>query len=207
MGDLRGARVLLVDDEPHVTRGLLVALRNSGHELHAAHSGPEALSLLERQRFDVLVADEMMCPMSGAELCEHVATKYPSTARIILTGNPTLTSALAAINQGRVLRILLKPCSSQEVGAAIWEALESSPRVSQRPSMALRHLSPDELEALTMREREVLEQFFEGKRTGQLAEELCISRHTLRNHLKTIFGKLGVHSQVELLNKLQGRDI
>ena len=54
------------------------------------------------------------------------------------------------------------------------------------------------LDALTPREREVLGHFLQGYAASTIAVELCISDHTVRNHLKSVFAKLGVGSQREL---------
>lgn len=56
-----------------------------------------------------------------------------------------------------------------------------------------------ELERLSRRERQVLDLLLEGHRVVSIAEQLCVSEHTVRNHLKSIFKKLGVHSQAELV--------
>jgi DNA-binding NarL/FixJ family response regulator len=65
---------------------------------------------------------------------------------------------------------------------------------------------PVGLEKLSAREREVLAGLIEGKRPRGVAQELFVSVHTVRNHVKAIFRKLEVHSQVELVRKLGGWD-
>lgn len=66
----------------------------------------------------------------------------------------------------------------------------------------LRNLEKSELESLSPREHEVLTQLAQGNRVNELANLLNLSRNTIRNHLKSIFSKLGVNSQVGLLGKL-----
>jgi DNA-binding CsgD family transcriptional regulator len=56
-----------------------------------------------------------------------------------------------------------------------------------------------QLDALTKRELEILDELMEGGRIHSIGKKLCISTHTVRNHLRSIFSKLGVHSQVELI--------
>jgi DNA-binding NarL/FixJ family response regulator len=66
-------------------------------------------------------------------------------------------------------------------------------------------LSPDmqpQLRALSSREWEVLRPLMKGRRVQRIAKSLCISPHTVRSHLRSIFEKLGVHSQAELIEKL-----
>lgn len=59
----------------------------------------------------------------------------------------------------------------------------------------------DRLELLSPREREILNELLAGRRVNDVASRLDISRHTVRNHLKAIYRKLGVHSQVELIGR------
>jgi DNA-binding NarL/FixJ family response regulator len=67
---------------------------------------------------------------------------------------------------------------------------------------ALSNGSP-QIKSLSPREREVLLNFLSGNRVTTIASELFISEHTVRNHLKSIFAKLGVGSQVELLERFK----
>lgn len=77
---------------------------------------------------------------------------------------------------------------------AIWTATEVSPR---RVVPGYGNLSE--------REREVLDALLEHKRPPQIARELFISPHTVRNHLKSIYGKLGVRNQASLIDRMLGR--
>jgi DNA-binding NarL/FixJ family response regulator len=73
-----------------------------------------------------------------------------------------------------------------------------------RPYAALRQTeAPEELGILSAREREVLHSLLAGQRVPTIARGLYLSPHTVRNHLKSIFRKLGVHSQTELLEGLR----
>jgi DNA-binding CsgD family transcriptional regulator len=63
-----------------------------------------------------------------------------------------------------------------------------------------------EVASLSQREREVVNGLRAGVRPSDIAKRLCVSRFTVRNHLKHAFLKLGVHSQVELLSKLGGHN-
>jgi DNA-binding NarL/FixJ family response regulator len=67
------------------------------------------------------------------------------------------------------------------------------------------HLSPDmhpQLRTLSSREWEILRSIMKGRRVKPIAQTLCISPHTVRSHLQSIFQKVGVHSQAELIEKL-----
>ncbi len=58
-------------------------------------------------------------------------------------------------------------------------------------------------DSLTRRERDVLALLLDGRRVASIARTLYLSEHTVRNHLKAIFRKLGAHSQTELLDRLR----
>ncbi|MBH24024.1 MAG: hypothetical protein CMH57_06165 [Myxococcales bacterium] len=77
----------------------------------------------------------------------------------------------------------------------------SSALLSHQPSPA-ETLEQPEFDELSSREKEVMQEFIAGNQVAEVAENLYISPHTVRNHLKSIFRKLGVRSQAELLSKV-----
>ena len=81
-------QILFVDDDPNILDGLRRSLRSlrSEFEMEFASSGPEAITVLLRKQFDVIVTDMRMPDMSGAALLAEVATRYPQMIRIILSG-------------------------------------------------------------------------------------------------------------------------
>lgn len=219
-------RVLLVDDD-EAALALAAALEGAPYEVLTARSAAEALNVLEREDVQVVVSDEWMPGMRGVELLSQVAREYPYIVRILLTGDPQLDAAVRAINEGEIFRFLTKPCSPTTLDAVIREALirqsrgklqEELVRVAGQGLEAIQKLeglssgSRDKsdtggpeitLDHLSKREREIVETLLgEGSVTG-VATNLHISLHTVRNHLKSIFRKLGVHSQVELVTKLK----
>jgi two-component system, probable response regulator PhcQ len=221
-------RVLLVDDDD-AALALAAALEGAPYEVLTARSAVEALEVLEREDVQVVVSDEWMPGMRGVELLAQVAREYPYIVRILLTGDPQLDAAVRAINEGEIFRFLTKPCSAATLDGVIREALirqsrgklqEELMRVAGQGLEALQRISglssaggkgervelgiPEiTLDQLSRREREIVETLLgEGSVTG-VASSLHISLHTVRNHLKSIFRKLGVHSQVELVTKLK----
>lgn len=74
-----------------------------------------------------------------------------------------------------------------------------------RDATTLLHNDAD-VDRLSERERDVLFCLLEGHRVAAVADTLCVSPHTVRNHLKSIFRKLDVHSQAELIEKIRGQD-
>lgn len=124
------AKVLFVDDEPDLTRGIRRALRREPYEILVANSPTDALELLARQEVDVVVSDERMPDMGGAEFLTRVRELYPETVRMVLTGQSTLDAAASAINDAGVYRFLLKPCSPRDLAASVQKAIDE--RAQQR---------------------------------------------------------------------------
>lgn len=78
--------LLLVDDEARVLSALERALRREGWVVRTAESPGEALRILEEVSFDLVLSDHKMPGMSGVEFLGLVRQRYPSTARLLLTG-------------------------------------------------------------------------------------------------------------------------
>jgi predicted signal transduction protein with EAL and GGDEF domain len=127
------ARILCVDDEVQVLRGLARQLERR-YDLLTATDGAAALRLLEQDpRVDVIISDMRMPGLSGAEFLSQSRALAPEAQRILLTGQTDLASAVAAINQGQIFRFLTKPCPAAELIDTIEAALE------RRRSSALEH--------------------------------------------------------------------
>jgi FixJ family two-component response regulator len=117
-------------------------------------------------------------------------------ARLLRTVEETGTLAGELARRLDTLRAVLRhgsPVPSGPVGEEATPALEFDP---------LRNLAPAELARLTPRERGVLRELAKGHTPTAMAHSLGLSTNTIRNHLKSMFVKLGVNSQVALLGKL-----
>jgi EAL domain-containing protein (putative c-di-GMP-specific phosphodiesterase class I) len=106
--DSAAAQVLLVDDDEQLLRVHTRALVRHGLSVHGATSGAAALAELEQTSFDVIVSDIDMPGMSGIELLARVRERDLDVPVLVLTGAPSLQTAIAATEQG-VLRYLTKP--------------------------------------------------------------------------------------------------
>lgn len=118
--------VLFVDDNPAILQGFRRSLRNQPFQLLTAPSAENAMDLLKRGGVDVIVSDESMKGMKGTELLCWVAEHYPGTARLMLTGQPSVPSMQTAINQAGVFRYLVKPIQEMDLAMAIHDALDSA---------------------------------------------------------------------------------
>ncbi len=117
-------RVLLVDDDENLLRGLARALRHQPYHLYTARSADEAMLILKSRPIDLVLADHWMPGMNGTELLTWVAKHLPHVKRFLITGAPTVQAAISAINDAGVERLFTKPCDPVELAFAIHKALE-----------------------------------------------------------------------------------
>lgn len=108
-------RVLFVDDEPNVLDGLRRMLRCCRKEwtMKFACGGEEALERLSEEEFDVVVSDMKMPGMDGLELLTAVRYNYPSTVRIILSGQSDQERVIRSV--GPAHQYLNKPCDADHL--------------------------------------------------------------------------------------------
>lgn len=112
-GELGG--VLLVDDEPHVLEALGNLLRMKGYQVFIAPNGQEGKQILRANEIGVLIADQRMPDMTGADLLAYARVHSPCTARILLTGHNDIETAMEAINRGGVFRLVEKPWETSKL--------------------------------------------------------------------------------------------
>ena len=116
--------ILYVDDE---IENLIVfqATFEEHFNVVTANSGQEALDLLEARPFPVVIADQRMPRMTGAELFEIMRQRYPHTKRVMLTGYADSKAMLDSINQGQVFYFVKKPWEQDVVFSILVRAIEA----------------------------------------------------------------------------------
>lgn len=116
--------ILIVDDEPHVISSLTRSLDEEPFQISGSHGGKEALQLMQTQRFKVVISDERMPGMDGAEFLSLVKELHPETVRIMLTGHASVEATMRAVNSGEIYRFFTKPWNDTELKLALRSALE-----------------------------------------------------------------------------------
>ncbi|MEC5163671.1 MULTISPECIES: EAL domain-containing protein [unclassified Janthinobacterium] len=101
--------LLLVDDEQNIVASLKRLLRRDDYQIFTANSGQEGLDLLAHQQIDVIVSDQRMPGMIGADFLRAAKQLYPDTIRIMLSGYTELQSVTDAVNEGAIYKFLTKP--------------------------------------------------------------------------------------------------
>ena len=124
-------KVLLVDDDPPVITALERCLRGEAYEIYSASSADEALEMLRCIAVDLVVSDETMPGMSGADLLAQIRRQYPDTVRMMLTGNATLELALRAVNEGKIYHFFTKPWNDADLAITIRNALQHRELLAQ----------------------------------------------------------------------------
>lgn len=77
--------ILVVDDEPFVCEAVKLMLAFDGHQVETTRSGKEALAILDRNRFDVVITDYAMPEMKGDELAMAIKARFPSQPVVMIT--------------------------------------------------------------------------------------------------------------------------
>lgn len=117
------ATVLFVDDERNVLTSLRALFRDS-YRVLSTTDPDEALRLVRQETVDVIVSDQRMPQMLGAELLRRVREVSPGTMRILLTGYSDLASVISSINDGEVFRFINKPWSNEAIRGVVASAVK-----------------------------------------------------------------------------------
>jgi len=117
-------KVLMVDDESNVLEGYQRQLRGRV-TLSTALSGFEGLEMLrENGPYAVVISDFKMPNMDGIEFLSEIRQNFPDSVRMMLTGHADLQTAIEAVNSGHIFRLLMKPCSIEDLLLAIEAAIQ-----------------------------------------------------------------------------------
>ena len=115
--------ILYVDDDRWALTAIARAL-GQRYRLTTCTSAHEALSMLARMRYAVVLSDLRMPEMDGVALLAKVKESDPDIVRILITGSGDLDAAIAAINHGSIFRFLTKPCEMDVLRFTLDRALE-----------------------------------------------------------------------------------
>ncbi len=117
-------KVLFVDDEPKLLKGIQRSLRDR-YPISIAESGREGLQKIATNGpFAVVVSDFRMPQMHGIQFLTEVKRRSPDSIRMMLTGYADVETSIEAVNKGHVFRFLTKPCHEETLAGAIDAGLE-----------------------------------------------------------------------------------
>lgn len=116
-------RILLVDDAPPILILLSRLLTEQGHEIATARNGKEAVQLLEKGEFDLMISDLNMRPVNGAELLRKTRESYPKMGVVLLTAYESMYTADEAKKNG-AFAYIVKPFKSEALLQTVQRALD-----------------------------------------------------------------------------------
>lgn len=200
-------RLLVVDDVPLFRAGLTSALRDAGFDVVGeAETAEGAVAKAESLQPDLVLLDVLMPGLSGLEVVEKLTAVSPDSHVILLTGSESEEDLLAAIKagaRGYILKDMPFPQLVDSLAATTrGGAVVSSQMAGKLFDVTRQLLRHQELLAarkptLTGREIEVLQLVARGMTSKAIGEELFISENTVKNHIRNILDKLGLHSRNE----------
>jgi len=187
--------VFVVDDDPSFLLSIARLLRASGFAVRSFASAAEFLSQLPAEAAGCVVVDLQMPGMNGLELQEALAKTPNPLPLVFLTGHGEVPDAVSAVRRGAE-DFLSKRAPRKELLSAVNRALarDAQERAERARVRALRA----RFEALTERDREVLQHVLRGQLNKQIAADLVIDERSVKRHRTSIMSKLHVQSVSEL---------
>lgn len=116
-----GIRILVVDDDRTLREGCSGVLQVDGYNVTSMGRGDEALDIVKRRRFDIVLCDLYMTPVSGIDILRATMEANPATTVIVMTGNPSVTSSVEALRLG-AWDYLPKPFSATHLQVLVGRA-------------------------------------------------------------------------------------
>ncbi len=121
---LSRASILLVDDEPLVLEMFESVLSEEGYDVTIASSAKQAVDILDKRSFEVLISDVLLDDLDGFEIQAHAKRKYPDIGVVLITGAPNPVDEQRAFIFG--INYLSKPTGFEALLRATEQAIENS---------------------------------------------------------------------------------
>jgi two-component system, NarL family, response regulator LiaR len=193
-------RILIADDHSVVRQGLhmFLALDPELEIVGEATNGLEAVNQARKLKPDVVLMDLIMPQMDGIAATEIIRHELPEVEVIALTSVLEDSAVVGAVKAGAI-GYLLKDTQANELCRAIKAAAAGQVQLSPQAAARLMHevRTPENPQALTDRETDVLSLLANGKANKEIALHLHISETTVKTHVSNILTKLGVPSRTQ----------
>ncbi|MFT3866329.1 MAG: response regulator transcription factor [Solirubrobacterales bacterium] len=189
----RGLRVLVVDDHDVVQWGFRLLLERQSwvERCLAASSGEEAVQVCRKVQPEVALVDMLLGTESGAEVCEEIHKVSPDTRVLLISGAGVISPNVA--RTAGAAGFISKDWSAVDVVRAVRRVWQGQEVFAEAPLD-----SP-----LSEREQEVLSLIATGSTNKEIAGQLHLSPHTVKEHTSAIYRKLGVRNRAEATRQAQ----
>jgi len=199
-------RLLIVDDHPLFREGLKFLLHglDSGIELDNAGDCAEAFSLLDKQRYDLILLDLNLPGRSGLEALSEIRKSYGNSPVVVLSGEDSPKKVTTAIDGG-AMGFIPKSSTPEELIEALRLVLAGCVYLPPR-SLAKGARQDEEssgetkygtLQTLTPRQTDVLRYLIRGEPNKVIAQEMSISGDTVKSHISAVLSILGARNRTE----------
>jgi NarL family two-component system response regulator LiaR len=203
--------VVLVDDEPMIRAMLAQTLSAEGLEvIGEAGNAEDALGLVLDLRPDVVLIDIKLPGISGVEAIERLGLLAPTSKVLVLTRTEQnqVIEAIIAGASGYILKTAPPKAITSAVRATAAGESVLSPQIAGKllehirerdiPVTATTEIAANAVRAaLTTRELEIFRLLASGESNQQIADQLALSTHTIRNHVKSILAKLQLDNRIQ----------
>jgi len=196
-------KILLADDHAVVRKGLKTILETDlpGAAVSEAVDGIQAVDLASRLNPDLVILDIGMPGINGLDAIPQILQKNPAARILILSVYKDQDFVEQAFQAG-ALGYLLKECAVEELVGAVKAVFAGKTYISAALSRLMTKKGPpgqravvaDRLEALSLREREILGMVAEGCANAEIGAKLFLSPATVKTHRRNLMAKLDIHN-------------
>jgi DNA-binding response OmpR family regulator len=128
------ARIIVVDDEGAIRYSVSKTLQRIGYQVDEAQSGEEALEMITKREYEVILTDIRMPGISGVELLKRIKDASPDAIVILMTGYASLGTAVESLRLG-AHDYLIKPSSSQDIRQSVTRGVERARNLKRRRAL------------------------------------------------------------------------
>ena len=189
-------KVFIIDDDKEIRESISLLLKSAGYKTESFPGTEQFLETNNHNCAGCILLDVFLEGKTGLELQEEIDTKFECLPIIFITGRGNIPMSVNGMKKG-ALNFLQKPIDERDLFNAIEEALNRSKELLTKQNEIEKFKSL--VNSFTAREYEIFRYIITGTLNKQIAAELGIAEHTVKNHRLKITGKLGVKSAVEMV--------